>query len=64
MMFDSNESMYNKIKTGAVSYDVVIPSDYMIARMISEDMLETINFKNIPNFGNVDPDYRNPYYDP
>lgn len=64
MMFDSNESMYNKIKTGAVSYDVVVPSDYMIARMIEEDMLRPLNYSNIPNFQYVDSGYLNPYYDP
>ena len=64
MMFDSNESMYNKLKTGAVSYDVVIPSDYMIARMRDEGMLRELNYANIPNFVNVDADYLNPYYDP
>ena len=64
MMFDSNESMYNKIKTGAVSYDVVIPSDYMVARMIAEDMLEPLNFENIPNYKYVDPVYTHKYYDP
>lgn len=63
MMFDSNESMYNKIKTGAVSYDVVIPSDYMIARMIEEDMLEELDYGNIPNFKYIDSTYLNPYYD-
>ena len=64
MMFDSNESMYNKLKSGAVSYDVVIPSDYMIARMIDEDMLRPLNYANIPNFQYVEQDYLNPYYDP
>ncbi len=63
MMFDSNESMYNKIKTGAVSYDVIIPSDYMIARMIEEDMLEELDYTNIPNFKYIDENYLNPYYD-
>ncbi len=51
--FDSNESMYNKLKSGAVSYDVVFPSEYMIERMIAEDMLETINIGNITNYGNI-----------
>ncbi len=63
MMFDSNESMYNKIKTGAVSYDVIIPSDYMIARMIDEEMLEPLNYNNIPNIANVDKTHLNRYYD-
>ena len=62
--FDSNESMYNKLKSGAVSYDVVIPSDYMIARMREEGMLLELNFDNIPNFVNIDDRYKNSYYDP
>ena len=37
--FDSNESMYAKLKSGAANYDVVIPSDYMVAKMIAEGML-------------------------
>ena len=48
--FASNEDMYNKLSSGAVSYDVVIPSDYMIARMREENMLLPLNFDNIPNF--------------
>ncbi len=64
MMFDSNESMYNKLKSGAVSYDVVIPSDYMIERMIKEDMLEELDYGKIPNFKNVDEKFVSPYYDP
>ncbi len=51
--FDSNESLYNKLKSGAVTYDVVFPSEYMIERMIAEDMLEPINLGNIANYGNV-----------
>ena len=48
--FASCEDMYAKLKSGAVSYDVVIPSDYMIQQMISEDMLEKLDFANIPNY--------------
>ena len=48
--FDSNESLYNKLKSGAVSYDIVVPSEYMIARMAKEGMLEKINVSNIPNY--------------
>ena len=58
------EEMYAKMKNGGVTYDIVIPSDYMIARMIEEDMLETINFNNIPNFQYVDEPFRSPEYDP
>lgn len=62
--FDSNESMYAKLKSGAASYDVIIPSDYMVAKMIAEGMLSPLNYENIPNFENIDEAYRNPDYDP
>lgn len=62
--FDSNESMYAKLKSGAASYDVIVPSDYMVAKMIAEGMLMPLNYENIPNFQNIDEEYRNPDYDP
>ncbi len=62
--FDNNEVMYSKLKSGGVAYDIVIPSDYMIERMISEDMLEKIDFDNIPNFKYIPENYRNLGYDP
>ncbi len=62
--FASNEEMYAKISSGAADYDVIIPSDYMIEKMISEGMLEKINFDNVPNFEHIDPQYRNLGYDP
>ena len=62
--FDSNESMYAKLKSGAASYDVISPSDYMVAKMIDEDMLLPLNYDNIPNFSLIDQQYRNPDYDP
>ena len=62
--FDSNESMYAKLKSGAADYDVVIPSDYMVAKMISEGMLMPLNYDNIPNFQKIDEEYRNADYDP
>lgn len=62
--YESNESMYTKLKTGGSSYDVVIPSDYMIARLIDEDMLEPINFDNIPNYKYIDEEFKNTDYDP
>lgn len=64
MTFDSNESMYTKLKTGGASYDVIIPSDYMIAKLIEEDMLEPLDFSNIPNYANIDEAFRNQAYDP
>lgn len=62
--YDSNESLYTKLKTGGSAYDVIIPSDYMIARLIEEDMLEPINFDNVPNYQYVDETFRDQTYDP
>ena len=62
--FDSNETLYTKLKTGGSSYDVIIPSDYMIARLIQEDMLEELNFDNIPNYQYIDEAFKNTDYDP
>lgn len=62
--YASNEDMYSKLSSGAVSYDVVIPSDYMIARMIEEDMLLPLNFDNIPEYENIDESFRGLFYDP
>ncbi len=62
--YASNEDMYNKIRSGATTYDVVIPSDYMIQRMISEDLLRPLNFDNIPNVQYISEDFRNLFYDP
>lgn len=64
MTYDSNESLYTKLKTGGSSYDVIIPSDYMIARLIAEDMLLPLDFDNIPNYQYIDDAYRNTAYDP
>ena len=48
--FDSNEDMYAKLKSGGANYDVIIPSDYMIERLIDEGLLLKLNYDNIPNF--------------
>lgn len=61
--YASNEDMYNKISSGAVSYDVVIPSDYMIARMAKENLLQPLNFENIPNYQYIDDSFKGLYYD-
>ena len=63
-MFDSNEDLYSKLKSGGVSYDVIIPSDYMIERMIKEDMLQQINFDNIPNSKYVSDEFKGLFFDP
>lgn len=56
-MFETNEEMYPIIEAGAVKYDVVCPSDYMIQKMAENDMLAEINFDNVPNISNIDPRY-------
>lgn len=56
--FDSNEQMYAKLKSGTVDYDIIIPSDYMISRLIEEDMLEKINYENIPNYSQIIDSYK------
>lgn len=61
--YASNEDMYNKIKSGSASYDVIIPSDYMIERMIEEDMLLKLDFDNIPNYEYVNEAFRNLFFD-
>ena len=62
--FSSNEDMYAKVSSGAVSYDLIIPSDYMIARMKAEGMLLPLNYSNIPNYQYIGEDFRGLYYDP
>jgi len=62
--FDSNETMYAKIKSGAASYDVIFPSEYMVAKMIDEEMLAELDLANIPNFALIDPEYTDQDYDP
>ncbi len=64
LTFTQNEDMYAKLEAGAGAYDVVFPSEYMIERMIKEDMLETLNLENIPNLANVLDNLRDPSYDP
>lgn len=62
--YNTNEDMYVKLKSGGTNYDVVIPSDYMIERLIKEDMLRKINWDNIPNRKYLDPEYLYHDYDP
>ena len=61
--FDSNEMMYTKLQAGD-SYDVIIPSDYMIERMISENMLQELDLSLIPNISNLAEGVKNLPYDP
>lgn len=63
--FDTNEALYTKLKSGGVSYDVIIPSDYMISKMISEGMLLELNYDNIPNYSLIDDRFKTDCeYDP
>lgn len=62
--FSTNEEMYAKLKSGGASYDIIIPSDYMISRMIKENMLEPIDKSNIPKFKNIMEKFTDPDYDP
>jgi len=62
--YASNEEMYTRLKAGGSHYDLIIPTDYMIERMIREDMLEKIDYDNIPNFRYIDERFRNLDYDP
>ena len=63
--YTSNEDLYAKLSSGAVSYDVIIPSDYMIARLSSEGLLSELDFNNIPNYEtSITEDFRGLYYDP
>lgn len=62
--FDTNEALYAKLKSGGADYDVIIPSDYMIGKMVNEDMLAPLDFKNIPNISMIGEDYKNLDYDP
>lgn len=55
--FETNEIMYPKVESGASQYDVICPSDYMIQKMIENDLLAEINFDNIPNLKNIDEQY-------
>lgn len=64
--FETNEIMYPKVNSGAIAYDVVCPSDYMIQRMLENDLLAEINFDNIPNLQYIGKDYleRSKEFDP
>ena len=62
--YDSNEALYTKLSNGGITVDVIIPSDYMIARLIKEDMLLELDYSNIPNYAYVDDTFKNTSFDP
>lgn len=61
---ESNEALYSLLKTGAGDYDVIVPSDYMIARLIDEGMLAELNYDNIPNYEKIGEQYKSLSFDP
>ena len=64
--YETNEIMYPKVQSGAIAYDVVCPSDYMVQRMIENDLLAEINYENVPNLKYIDDIYMemSKQYDP
>lgn len=62
--YANNEELYAKLKGGGSNYDIIIPSDYMIARMIKEGMVQKLNFENIPNYKNIMDNFKGKLYDP
>ncbi|MBE6968290.1 MAG: extracellular solute-binding protein [Ruminococcaceae bacterium] len=61
---ESNEALYSLIEMGGADFDVIVPSDYMIERLIAEDLLAELDYSNIPNFELIDPRFKNLSYDP
>ena len=62
--YATNEELYAKLKGGGANYDIIIPSDYMISRMIKEEMVQPLDFDNIPNYKYIGESYKNQEYDP
>jgi len=64
LTFESNETMYSQVKNGGVNYDIIIPSDYMIERLIKEDMLAELDMERITNYDLIESRYKNVFFDP
>lgn len=62
--YSSNEDLYTKLASKTVSYDIVIPSDYMIAKLIKEGLIQKIDVSKIENYKNIDEKFTNLFYDP
>ena len=62
--YESNEALYSKLSGGGITVDVIIPSDYMVARLLQEGMLQELNFDNSPNYQYVQEDFKNTAFDP
>lgn len=61
--YETNEIMYQKVKSGGSKYDLVVPSDYMVSKLINEGLIQKIDFNNIPNIKNIDEEFLNQPYD-
>ena len=61
--YASNEDLYAKLKSGAGGYDIIIPSDYMIERLKADGLIQQLDLSKIPNFDNIEEQFRNPFYD-
>ncbi len=61
--YASNEDLYAKLKSGAGGYDVIIPSDYMIERLKADGLIQQLDLSKIPNYDNIEEQFRNPFYD-
>lgn len=64
LTFESNETMYSQIKSGGISYDIIIPSDYMIERLKNENMLSKIDTSKLSNYDLIEDKYKNLFFDP
>lgn len=62
--YETNEQLYTMLKESNSSYDVVFPSDYMVEKLIAENLVQEINFDNLSNYKNVDEAYKNKSFDP
>ena len=62
--YDSNEALYSKLKTGGASYDVIIPSDYMVGKLIEEGLVQKLDYANISNYANINAEFKNRTFDP
>ena len=63
-LFENNEAMLEAVQDGTTDYDIVVPTDYMVEIMHKAGLLAPLNKNNIPNFGNLDPSFVSPAYDP
>ncbi|MFN8376593.1 MAG: spermidine/putrescine ABC transporter substrate-binding protein [Anaerolineae bacterium] len=63
-IYDGNESLLARLRQGNPGYDVIVPSDWTVAVMITEELIQTLDMANIPNFSNLSEGLRNPPYDP